>query len=44
MSARFRKIDVRLWGDEKYRVLPRDAKLIFIFLLSCPEQTMVGAM
>jgi hypothetical protein len=44
MNARFRKIDVRLWGDEKFRLLSRDAKLIFIFLLSCPEQTMLGAM
>jgi len=37
MSARFRKIDVRLWTDEKFRVLSRDAKLIFVFLLSCPQ-------
>jgi hypothetical protein len=44
VSARYRKIDVRLWGDEKFRLLNRDAKLIFLFLLSCPGQTMVGAM
>jgi len=44
MSARFRKIDVRLWSDEKFRVLSRDAKLIFVFLLSCPQQSMIGAM
>jgi hypothetical protein len=37
VSARYRKIDVRLWGDEKFRLLNRDAKLIFIFLLSCPD-------
>jgi len=44
MSRRYRKLDVGVWNDEKFRVLSRDAKLIFLFLLSSPGQTMLGAM
>jgi hypothetical protein len=44
MSARYHKLDVRLWMDEKFRALSRNARYLFIFLLTCPEQTMLGAM
>jgi len=42
--ARFRKIDSRLWNDSKFRALSDDAKLIFLFLLTHPYMTALGAM
>jgi hypothetical protein len=42
--VKFRKIDARMWGDEKFRHFPDDGKLGFIFLLTHPALTSLGAM
>jgi hypothetical protein len=42
--ARYRKVDPRIWGDEKFLRLPERAKLIFLYLLTNPSMTMLGAM
>lgn len=42
--ARYRKISVEIWNDERFRNFSDDAKLIFLFLLSHPHMTSLGAM
>lgn len=42
--ARYRKIDTRIWNDEKFRALGDDGKLDFFFLLTHPHMTSIGAM
>lgn len=42
--SRYRKIDQRIWNDEKFRTLGDDAKLVFFMLLTHPSMTMLGAM
>ena len=42
--ARYRKIDSRIWNDGKVRSLSLDATLVFLFVLTHPSMTMVGAM
>ncbi len=42
--GRYRKIEVRIWNDQKFRSLTSDAKLIFMFLLTHPNMTSLGAM
>lgn len=42
--ARYRKIDPRIWNDEKFRTLSDQAKLVFLFLLTHPHMTSLGAM
>jgi hypothetical protein len=42
--GRYRKIDSRIWNDEKFRDLTDDAKFIFLFLLTHPHLTSLGAM
>ncbi|MBK7648117.1 MAG: hypothetical protein IPJ12_13395 [Betaproteobacteria bacterium] len=42
--AHFRKIDVRIWNDAKFNELSHLGKLIFIFLITHPGMTMLGAM
>jgi len=42
--ARYRKIDPRIWNDEKFRHVSDDAKLIFFLLLTHPHMTALGAM
>ena len=42
--ARFRKIDTRIWNDAKFRELSDQEKLIFLFLLTHPHMTSLGAM
>lgn len=41
--ARYKKIDVRIWNDAKFNALNSDARLIFLFMLTSPQTTMVGA-
>lgn len=41
--ARYKKIDVRIWNDAKFNALNLDARLIFLFMLTSPQTTMVGA-
>lgn len=40
--SRFRKIDVRMWNDKKFCRLSRDAKLLFVMLLTHPNTTQLG--
>jgi hypothetical protein len=42
--GRYRKIDTRIWNDEKFRCLSDDGKLGFLLLLSHPHMTSIGAM
>jgi hypothetical protein len=42
--ARYRKIDPRIWNDEKFRRFSDDGKLGFLFVLTHPAMTAVGAM
>src|SRR5690348_1070413 len=42
--ARYRKIDPRVWNDEKFRSFSDDAKLGFLFVLTHPAMTALGAM
>ena len=42
--ARYRKVDCRVWNDEKFRVLSDDAKLVWLFLLTHPYMTPIGGM
>jgi hypothetical protein len=42
--ARYRKIDPRIWNDAKFRGLSDQAKLVFLFLLTHPNLTVLGAM
>jgi len=42
--GRYRKIDPRIWNDEKFRRLSDDGKLAFLFLLTHPAMTAIGAM
>lgn len=41
--ARYKKIDVRIWNDAKFNALSSDAQLIFLYLLTSPQTTMLGA-
>jgi hypothetical protein len=40
----YRKIDPKIWNDEKFRPLSDDSKLVFLFLLTHPHMTALGAM
>ena len=42
--ARYRKIDTRIWNDAKFNALSERGKLVFFFLLTHPNLTMLGAM
>jgi DNA-binding transcriptional LysR family regulator len=42
--ARYRKIDPRIWNDERFRAFTDDGKLAFLFVLTHPSMTAVGAM
>lgn len=42
--ARYRKIDTKIWADEKFRALSNHGKLAFLFLLTHPHMTSLGAM
>lgn len=42
--SRYRKVDPRIWNDEKFRSLSDDGKLIFLMLLTHPSMTALGAM
>src|SRR5215510_3712428 len=42
--ARYRKIDVKIWNDEKFCALSDDGRLTFLFLLTHPSLTALGAM
>lgn len=40
----YRKVETRIWNDEKFRALSDDGKLICLFILTHPNMTRVGAM
>ncbi|MDX2165006.1 MAG: hypothetical protein SFW07_06295, partial [Gammaproteobacteria bacterium] len=42
--ARYRKIETRIWNDQRFNSLTVDAKLLFFFLLTHPNLTALGAM
>src|SRR5262245_49211391 len=42
--ARYRKIDVRIWNDEKFIAFSDSGKLAFLYVLTHPNLTAVGAM
>lgn len=42
--SRYRKVDPRIWNDEKFRELSDSAKLVFFMLLTHPNMTAIGAM
>ncbi len=42
--ARFRKIDPRIWNDSKFFALSQEAKLLFLYLLTSPAMTNIGAL
>jgi len=42
--ARYRKVSILIWNDEKFRKLSDDSKLLFIFLLTHPHMTSIGGM
>jgi hypothetical protein len=42
--ARYRKVDPRIWNDAKFRSLSDDGKLVFLFLMTNPHMTSLGAM
>ena len=41
---KYRKVSPVIWQDEKFRAFPDDGKLAFLFLLTHPALTLVGAM
>ncbi len=42
--GKYRKIDPRIWNDEDFRRLSDSGKLLFLFLLTHPHMTSLGAM
>lgn len=42
--SRYRKVDPRIWNDEKFRALSNKGKLVFFMLLTHPSMTSLGAM
>ena len=41
--SRYRKIDTKIWTDEKFRQLTNDSKYFFVYLLTSPHSTAWGA-
>jgi hypothetical protein len=42
--SHYRKIDTRIWNDEKFNRLSEQGKYLFLFLLTHPHLTALGAM
>lgn len=42
--ARYRKVDARIWNDAGFRQLSDSGKLAFLFLITHPNMTSLGAM
>lgn len=42
--AIYRKIDTRIWNDAKFNALSQNGKLAFLFILTNPNMTALGAM
>lgn len=41
--AKYRKVDPRIWNDEKFRSMSDAAQLVFLFVMTHPHQTSLGA-
>ena len=41
--TRYRKIDPRIWNDEKFITMSHEAQRLFLFVLTHPGMTMLGA-
>lgn len=44
LVARYRKVSTRIWNDEAFMSLSDDGQLTFIFVLTHPQMTSLGAM
>lgn len=42
--GKYRKVETRIWNDERFRKLSDSGKLLFLFLLTHPHLTSLGAM
>ena len=42
--GKYRKVDPYIWNDDKFSSLSDDGQLVFLFLLTHPHQTSLGAM
>lgn len=42
--SHYRKVETFIWNDKKFNTLSSDGKLLFLFLLTHPNLTMLGAM
>jgi hypothetical protein len=42
--SKYRKVDVKIWNDAKFVSLSERGKLVFLFLMTHPNLTIVGAM
>jgi hypothetical protein len=42
--ARYRKVDTRIWNDERFMALSDDAQLAFFLIMTNPHMTGLGAM
>ncbi len=40
--SRYVSVATRIWHDEKFRKLPEDARMLFVYLLSSPHSNMCG--
>jgi len=42
--GKYRKVDPRIWNDEKFMALSDNGKLAFFFILTHPHMTAIGGM
>jgi len=42
--GRYRKVDPKIWNDDKFRLFSDNGKLVFLFCLTHPHMTSLGAM
>lgn len=42
--GRYRKVDPKIWNDAKFRDMTDNGKLVFLFILTHPHMTSLGAM
>ena len=40
---RYQKVEVNTWNDEKFTKLSQDAKMLFLYFLTCPHSNSIGA-
>jgi hypothetical protein len=41
--ARYRNVQCRIWSDKRFKALSDEGKLLFLYVLTHPQQTSVGA-